>query len=269
MPLTYFTRILRENNENSAHACFVREIDLQNLPKGAALNLCHQTVTPLAWCESSSIVKVIHWEILNENAAEQPGQHLQGARARIITDFFYESIHSLVSEHSNAHSGLNVFILLILDHTTQQVMGPLAEDLIAFTLKAVLQGLDYLHSKQIAYGNMSTHSILFSVASGSLEIKLDHTRAVIDDLEARTSEIDKYIQVSGVDISSMHNSMYKVHAFTKYFCRLTSGMSALLLLSLLMVDYPQLILLNQPRLYLVGTQSSSPILFPAAFRKRR
>lgn len=103
-----------------------------------------------------------------------------------------------------------MYILLILDHTTQQEMGPLAEDLIAFTLKAVLQGLDYLHSKRIAYGNMSTHHILFSVASGSLEIKLDHTYAVIDDLEARTSEIDKYIQVSGVDISSMHNSMYKV-----------------------------------------------------------
>jgi serine/threonine protein kinase len=75
-------------------------------------------------------------------------------------------------------------------------LGPLEENLIAFILREVLQGLDYLHSKWIAYGNMSTHHILFSVASGSLEIRLDHTHAVIDDLEARTSEIDKYIQVS-------------------------------------------------------------------------
>jgi serine/threonine protein kinase len=75
-------------------------------------------------------------------------------------------------------------------------LGPLEENLIAFILREVLQGLDYLHSKRIAYGNMSTHHILFSVASGSLEIRLDHTHAVIDNLEARTSEIDKYIQVS-------------------------------------------------------------------------
>ena len=33
---------------------------------------------------------------------------------------------------------------------------------------------------------MSTHDILFSIASGSLEIKLDHTHAVIDRLEANT-----------------------------------------------------------------------------------
>ena len=93
-----------------------------------------------------------------------------------------------------------MYILFILDHTMQQEIEPLAEDLIAFTLKEVLQGLDYLHSKQIAYGNMSTHHILFSIVSGSLEIKLDHSHVVIDDLEARTSEINKYIQVSGVDI---------------------------------------------------------------------
>ena len=55
----------------------------------------------------------------------------------------------------------------------------------AFILREMLQGLDYLHSKRIAYGNMSTHNILFSIASGSLEIKLDHTHAVIDQLEAR------------------------------------------------------------------------------------
>ena len=33
---------------------------------------------------------------------------------------------------------------------------------------------------------MSTHNVLFSVASGSLEIKLDHTHVVIDGLEAKT-----------------------------------------------------------------------------------
>lgn len=82
----------------------------------------------------------------------------------------------------------------------QQELGPLEEEVIAFTLREVLQGLDYLHSKQIAYGNLSTHHVLFSVASGSLEIKLDHTHSAIDDLEARTSEIDKHIQVSGADI---------------------------------------------------------------------
>ena len=90
----------------------------------------------------------------------------------------------------------------------QQELEPLAEDLIAFTLREVLRGLNYLHSKRLAYGNMSTHHILFSIASGSLEIKLDHTHVVIDELESRTSEIDKCIQVSGVDIllSSMHSS---------------------------------------------------------------
>ena len=91
-------------------------------------------------------------------------------------------------------------ILLILDCTMQQELGPLDEELIAFILREVLQGLNYLHSKRIAYGNLSTRHVLFSIASGSLEIKLDHTRAVIDDLEARTSEIDKHIQVSGADI---------------------------------------------------------------------
>ena len=38
---------------------------------------------------------------------------------------------------------------------------------------------------------MSTHHILFSIASGCLEIKLDHTHTVIDGLEAKTgSETD-------------------------------------------------------------------------------
>ena len=92
-----FYRTLRENNEKSSRACCVREIDLQKLPKGAALSLCHQSVTPLAWCESSSIVKIVHREIFDESNADQTGQHLQGVRARIITDFFYESIQSLVS----------------------------------------------------------------------------------------------------------------------------------------------------------------------------
>lgn len=94
--------------------------------------------------------------------------------------------------------------LLIYTCTIQQELGPLAEDLIAFTLREVLQGLDYLHSRRMAYGNMSTHHILFSIASGSLEIRLDHTHAVIDELDARTSEVDKFIQVSGVDVSNVH-----------------------------------------------------------------
>ena len=87
----------------------------------------------------------------------------------------------------------------------QQELGPLEENLIAFTLRKVLQALNYLHSKQIAYSNMSTHHILFSIASGSLEIKLDHAHAVIDQLEARTlsrgTEIHNYIQVSVIEMS--------------------------------------------------------------------
>lgn len=39
---------------------------------------------------------------------------------------------------------------------------------------------------------MSTHHILFSVASGSLEIKLDHIHAVIDGLEAKTGSDFKH-----------------------------------------------------------------------------
>lgn len=95
--ITVTYRTLRDNNEKSSHTCLVREIDLQKLPKGGALDLCHQTVTPLTWCDSSNIIKIIHREILTENDADQPGQCSQGARALIITDFFYESIYSLVS----------------------------------------------------------------------------------------------------------------------------------------------------------------------------
>ena len=103
--ITVTYRTLRENSKKSSHACLVREIDLQKLSKGAAINLCRQTVTPLAWCDSSNIVKVIHREILNEIDidADQPGQCPQGARALVITDFFYESIHSLVSEYSSTY----------------------------------------------------------------------------------------------------------------------------------------------------------------------
>ena len=66
-----------------------------------AFNLCRQTITPLAWCDSPSFVKVIHQEILDdsENDVDQPEHHLQAARVRIITDFFYESIRNLVSEN--------------------------------------------------------------------------------------------------------------------------------------------------------------------------
>ena len=74
--------------------------------------------------------------------------------------------------------------------------------MIAFILREVLKGLDYLHSKLIAYGNMSAHHILFSVASGCLEIKLDHTHTVIDGLEAKNgSEIHNYIKVGVITLS--------------------------------------------------------------------
>ena len=68
---------------------------------------------------------------------------------------------------------------------TQQELGPLEEDLLSWILREVLKALDYLHSRRIAYGNMSTHHILFSVSSGSLEVKLDHTHGAIDGLDAR------------------------------------------------------------------------------------
>ena len=71
--------------------------------------------------------------------------------------------------------------------STQQRLGPLDEDLIAWILREVLKGLDYLHSQRIAYGNMTSHHILFSVASGSFEVKLDHSHAVVDELDDRTA----------------------------------------------------------------------------------
>ena len=69
----------------------------------------------------------------------------------------------------------------------QQELGPLDEDLIAWILKEVLKGLDYLHSHRIAYGNLSTHNILFSAESGSLEVKLANCHAVIDELDVKAS----------------------------------------------------------------------------------
>ena len=81
----------------------------------------------------------------------------------------------------------------------QQELGPLEEDVIVFTLKEVLTGFNHLHSNYIAYGNMSTHHILFSVSSGSLEVKLDHNHVAIDGLDARTSsgtDINNHIKVS-------------------------------------------------------------------------
>ena len=66
-------------------------------------------------------------------------------------------------------------------------MGPIEEDLIAWILREVLKGLNYLHSQRIAYGNMTSHDILFSVNSGSFEIKLNHSHAVVDELDDRTA----------------------------------------------------------------------------------
>ena len=86
----------------------------------------------------------------------------------------------------------------------QQELGPLEEDLIAWILREVLKALNYLHSQGIAYGNMSTHNILFSIASGSLEIKLDHTHTVIDGLGA--SAISETNFNRKLKVSSMHCS---------------------------------------------------------------
>ena len=93
----------------------------------------------------------------------------------------------------------------------QQEVGPLDEDLIAWILKEVLKGLDYLHSHRIAYGNLSTHNILFSLESGSLEVKLANSHAVIDELDVAAapngSETDfdrNYLQVSdGTPVRAM------------------------------------------------------------------
>ena len=67
----------------------------------------------------------------------------------------------------------------------------------------MLKGLNYLHSHRIAYGNLSTHTILFSVESGSLEVKLANCHAVIDELDVtaapNVSERDfhcNYLEVS-------------------------------------------------------------------------
>ena len=75
---------------------------------------------------------------------------------------------------------------MIIFTPTQQELGPIEENLLAWILQKVLKGLDYLHSQRIAYGNMTTRDILFSIASGSLEIKLDHSHVAIDELDDRT-----------------------------------------------------------------------------------
>lgn len=87
-------------------------------------------------------------------------------------------------------------------------MGPLKEELIAWILREVLKGLDYLHSHGIAYSNMTGQHILFSVVSGSLEIKLDHSHAVLDELEVGAVS-------NGLEYDFDHNYL-QVSASQKY-----------------------------------------------------
>ena len=134
-------------------------------------------VTPLLQSDSSNVVKVLH-------IGFSDSEHLQAdTRLYIITELFFDSIHDLVSVNQFLRFHKSQRTIMFLNVLIQQELGPLEEDLIAWILREVLKGLDYLHSQGIAYGNMTTHHILFSFASGGLEVKLAHSHPVIDEMD--------------------------------------------------------------------------------------
>ena len=72
----------------------MREVALRKLPKDAAIMLCHEAVSPLLQMGSSNIVKILHVGF-SRGLDSEPYQ--EGARLYIVTEFFLDSVHDLVS----------------------------------------------------------------------------------------------------------------------------------------------------------------------------
>ena len=90
-----------KKGDHISSPCLVREIHLQRLPKGAALDLCRRTVTPLSWCESTEVVKIMQMEFSDEMGEEEdPGLSSKGDKLYFVTDIFYDSIQGLASYHN-------------------------------------------------------------------------------------------------------------------------------------------------------------------------
>ena len=96
VPFSY--SIFKGVDHHSSRPCLVREIHLPMSSKGAALNLCRKMATPLSWCESAEIVKIVHVGLSDERGREgQPGSYPWGDKLYFVTDFFHDSIKGLAS----------------------------------------------------------------------------------------------------------------------------------------------------------------------------
>ena len=83
-----------EDGDQDSISCLVREVDLSKLPKHAAIVLCHEVVSPIRQISSSNVVKVLHMGF-SRGLDSEP--HQEGARLYIVTEFFLDSVHDLVS----------------------------------------------------------------------------------------------------------------------------------------------------------------------------
>ena len=104
-------RTFKDGNQRSSLPCLIREIDLQKLSKGAALNIFSEMVTPLSWCESTSLVRVLHQECGSDNNEGQQLHHLEGDKLYITTELFIDSVQSLVSDQTQQNAEYLKFIV--------------------------------------------------------------------------------------------------------------------------------------------------------------